>query len=256
MFSGRDFATKIPQVTPNQNGFFHTVLTAYNAHHALVVRPDDVWLAILAQFSLFVTANAELLCASFVEHEGTRELSIFEEGDRTDVDFSKMALWMADLVDKHVADPTLRAWALPAFTTTTATDTTASAVLLLATVKKYFGYDFRCKTGCGIPRVTLAGEKRDWVEILARLEKLKEYGLTTTAWYHLLRPVVARFVEAFDAPASAENVDFWGRVVHHHKGSGENYYTGWINAFNVFSKRGAWIGPKLDNVRIPPLNSL
>ncbi|KAJ7501637.1 hypothetical protein B0H11DRAFT_2224514 [Mycena galericulata] len=45
-----------------------------------------------------------------------------------------------------------------------------------------------------------------------RLEKLREYGLETIAWYHLLHPVLVRFVAAFDSPESAENADFWGRV--------------------------------------------
>ena len=34
-------------IIPRRNGFVDTIVTAYNTHHALVVRPDDVWLAIL-----------------------------------------------------------------------------------------------------------------------------------------------------------------------------------------------------------------
>ncbi|KAJ7443106.1 hypothetical protein FB451DRAFT_95138 [Mycena latifolia] len=244
--SGRDFETTHPNLLPQHNGFVHTVITAYNEHHALVIRPDDVWLAILCQFNFFVNANAELLRASFVAHEGKQELLIVAEGTRNDLDFGAMARQMADLVDKNVTDPALRAWALPAFSTTTATDTTAAAVLLMATLKEYFSYGFGgiC---CGIPRVTLDGEQSDWEDILGRLEKLKEYGVETVAWYHLLRPVIARFVAAFDAPESPENVDFWGKVAHYQRGgSGPSYYSGWINAFNVFSKKGVWLGHSLD----------
>jgi hypothetical protein len=160
-----------------------------------------------------------------------------------------MARQMAGLVDTEVTDPTLRAWALPAFTTTTKNDTTVASVLLMATLKQYFSYGFRM-TGCGIPRVTLEGEKSDWVDILGRLEKLKEYGLETIAWYHLLRPVLVRFVAAFDAPESVDNVKFWGKVVHHHGGSGTNWYSGWVNAFNAFSKTGKWLGNPLETVRL------
>lgn len=160
---------------------------------------------------------------------------------------------MADLVDKNVSDPTLRAWALPAFTTTTANDTTVASILLMATLKQYFSYGFS-KTGCGIPRVTLEGEKSDWVDILGRVEKLKEYGLETIAWYHLLRPVLARFVTAFDAPDSVDNNKFWRKVVHHHGGSGTNWYSGWMNAFNAFSKMGKWLGNPLESVRLVHLS--
>ncbi|KAG2049580.1 hypothetical protein BDR06DRAFT_975080 [Suillus hirtellus] len=38
---------------PKPNEFVHTVLEAYNNHRALTLRPDDVWTAILIQFSFF-----------------------------------------------------------------------------------------------------------------------------------------------------------------------------------------------------------
>ncbi|KAF7341366.1 hypothetical protein MVEN_01873100 [Mycena venus] len=251
--SGRDLTAKMSNVYPDNkgNGFVNTVITAYNGHHALVIRPDDVWLAILSQFNFFVNANAELLRASFVAHEGQRELVIWaeEEGSRYDVDFARMARQMVNLIDKNVVDPTLREWVMPDFTTTTTNDITVAAALTMATLKQYFSYGFGILC-CGIPRVTLEGDRSDWVNILQRLEKLKEYGLETIAWYHLLRPVISRFVAAFDEPASDENVDFWQRVAHLTKQfSGPSYYSGWINAFNVFSKEGTWIGHRLDKTK-------
>ncbi|KAF7338896.1 hypothetical protein MSAN_02212800 [Mycena sanguinolenta] len=242
---GRDFAARFPNLVPDRNGFVNTVIAAYNQHHALVIRPDDVWLAILCQFNFFVNANAELLRASFVAHEGQRELVIEEEGTRNTVDFGDMSRQMAGLLEKNVVDPTLREWAIPNFTTTTEHDKTVGAVLMMATLKQYFTYVFDC-TCCGIPRITLEGEKADWANILERLEKLKEYGIETTAWYHLLHPIISRFVAAFDDPNSAANADFWNKVVHFESlGSGPDYYTGWINAFGVFSEQGNWLGYEL-----------
>jgi hypothetical protein len=251
--SGRNIGAKLPNLIPNQNGFVGTLLEAYTQDRALVIRPDDVWLAILSQFNFFVSARAELLRANFVAHDGTRELRVVvvdELATRHNVNFGELARQMADLVEKNVVDPSLRAWATPAFTTTTPNDTTVSAVLLMATLKKYFTYRI-VLYGCGIPQVTLEGERSDWLNILGRLEKLKEYGLETTAWYHLLRPVITRFVAAFDEPTSPSNVDFWQRVAHFQPGgSGRgNHYTGWITAFTVFSKEGRWLGHPLDVVR-------
>ncbi|KAJ7336905.1 hypothetical protein DFH08DRAFT_1082932 [Mycena albidolilacea] len=74
----------------------------------------------------------------------------------------------------------------------------------MATLKRYYGY-IMAMGGCGIPRVTLEGERADWVDILGRLEKLKEYGLEATAWYHLLRPVIPRLIAGFDNPTSPYN---------------------------------------------------
>ncbi|KAJ6527118.1 hypothetical protein B0H19DRAFT_969986 [Mycena capillaripes] len=235
----------MPGIVPQDNGFVWTLISAYNQHHALVIRPDDVWLTILSQFNFFVNARAELLRANFVAHEGKKELVVHASGTRYNVDFGAMAQQMVDLIDKNVVDPTLREWVIPRFTTTTANDITVSAVLLMATLKAYFSYGM--SLGCGIPQVTLEGEKTDWVDILGRLEKLKEYGIETTAWYHLLRPVIARFVAAFDAPSSSENVEFWGRIAHHHtEMSGQDEYSGWITAFTAFNVDGEWIGNGLD----------
>ncbi|KAJ7604156.1 hypothetical protein FB45DRAFT_1044189 [Roridomyces roridus] len=80
------------------NGFVHTVVEAYNHHRALVIRPDDVWLAILSQFNFFVNANAELLRANFVAHEGQRKLVVDAFGDRYSVDFGNMSRQMTDLL--------------------------------------------------------------------------------------------------------------------------------------------------------------
>jgi hypothetical protein len=157
-----------------------------------------------------------------------------------------MSREMVGLMEKNIVDPKLHEWILPNFSTTTITDTTASAVIMMATLKTYFSYEFYLT--CGIPRVTLEGEKSDWMNILGRLEKLKEYGVEAIAWYHLLHPVISHFVAAFDAPASRENINFWQWVAHYHtQDSGPSYYSGWIDAFAVFSPTGEWLGNWLDN---------
>jgi len=38
-------------IVPNPNGFVNALAAAYNQHHDLVIRPDDVWIAILSQFN-------------------------------------------------------------------------------------------------------------------------------------------------------------------------------------------------------------
>ncbi|KAJ7157537.1 hypothetical protein C8R43DRAFT_1087133 [Mycena crocata] len=217
--NGRDFEEKITNLIPNGSGFVKTVTLAYNQHHALVIRPDD------------------RLRASYVAHEGKKELVISAEGNRHTLDFGAMSRKMVGLIEKNVVDPSLRDWVMP-------NSPQPRAVLLMATLKQYFSYGFSAFR-CGIPRVTLEGDRADWVDILLRLEKLKEYGIETIAWYHLLHPVISRFVAAFDASASEENVDFWQR-------GAPSYYFGWINAFNVFSASGEWLGHQLNTCSFSP----
>ncbi|KAJ7866505.1 hypothetical protein B0H13DRAFT_2352524 [Mycena leptocephala] len=143
-----------------------------------------------APFNFYVNANAELLRASFVAHEGKQELKARTQASRHTMDFGAMSRQMVGLLAKVIIDPTLREWVMPDFSTTTLNDKTVGAIVMMSTLKAYFEYTFeQCE--CGIPR------------------KLKEYGLQTTAWYHLLVPVIKRFVAAFDSPDSAANVDFW-----------------------------------------------
>ncbi|KAF7377319.1 hypothetical protein MSAN_00152500 [Mycena sanguinolenta] len=233
------------KIVPNTNGFVNTVVSAWSQHYALVIRPDDVWLAIISQFSFYVNGNAELLRANFVAHEGKKKLTV--DGGLPP-DFALLSRQMGEMIHKNVVDPALREWILPRFSTTTITDTTIGSMLMMATMKKYFDYSMRFM--CGIPRVTLEGERQDWELMLHRLEKLKEYGLQTIAWYHLLFPVISQFVRAFDEPHSRENLDFWAKVTCDQTfGCDGDEWSGWITAFCVFSGEGYWRGPRLDTDR-------
>lgn len=63
-------------VVPGKNGFTHTVIRAWQQDLHLRIRPDDVWLAILTQFSFFVNGNAEALRPMFVAHKDRPELVV------------------------------------------------------------------------------------------------------------------------------------------------------------------------------------
>ncbi|KAF9552927.1 hypothetical protein CPC08DRAFT_714199 [Agrocybe pediades] len=216
----------LSRIDPSHNGFVNTVVDAYNTHHHLVLRPDDVWIAMLGQFKLYVNAHDRQKVEPVV---------------RATVDFENLAHQMTGLIHENVVDKDLREWILPNFSTTTKSDTITCAVLMIATPKPYLGYATRLE--CGIPSVTLEGERTDWVEILERINKLDAFGEEPTAWAKLLRPILRRFVSAFDGEP---DTDFWGKVCHHnHKGSGPVHLSGWITAFCVWSNEGIWQGPNL-----------
>ncbi|KAF8670643.1 hypothetical protein AX14_005830 [Amanita brunnescens Koide BX004] len=151
-----------------------------------------------------------------------------------------MSRQMTLLMESKIVDPDLREWIMPTFSTTSVADTTIYAIIMMASMKAYFSYGFGLT--CGIPKVTLEGTKEDWQKIASRLEKLKEYGEDATSWYHLLRPVISRFVNAYDDPNSPELRDFWNKVAHfENMGSGPTYLSGWITAFCFFSGTGSRI---------------
>ncbi|KAL8762132.1 MAG: hypothetical protein Q9184_001817 [Pyrenodesmia sp. 2 TL-2023] len=248
----------------SSNGFVHGAIRAYNGHHHLRIRPEDVWFAVLSQFSLFVNAHAEELRGLFVAHEGKKELVLTYPGNRYSVDFGRFAKEMGEQIEEKVVDPDLRRWIMPAFSTTTENDIVVASILLMGTTQKYF--DYKCYTLCGFfllpslepclgaqhaleeevltpesarPTVTLLGNKEDWELILRRLEKLKEYGEEPTQFCNLLRPVVSRFIKSFDNPTADEITGFWQRIAHYSSGgSGPSYYCGWITAFCFWNKDG------------------
>jgi hypothetical protein len=224
-------------IHPEPNGFVSTVLDAYLQHNHLVLRPEDVWFAILVQFSFYVNNHAEKLRKYFVDHAGKKKLEIWQHG----FDFRDFCVQMADLIAQNVKDPALRDWILPSFSTTTDEDKVTASIIMMGTMQKYFA--FFCGITCGIPSVTLLGERADWQEILERLPFLSKFGPEheeLALWNSVLTAVVSKFVDTFDAPDSPDVVSFWQGSVHRHVDDylEEKLITGWIQAFCFWDAGG------------------
>ncbi|KAF2266506.1 hypothetical protein CC78DRAFT_531618 [Lojkania enalia] len=224
-------------IQPSRNGLVSTVVDAYLQHNHLILRPEDVWFAILVQFSFYVNKHAEELRKYFVDFKGKRKLKI----DQPEFNIRVFCLRMTELIAENVKDPLLKEWIMPTFTTTTDTDRVTAATIMMGTMQKYFVY-FNAIT-CGIPSVTLLGEKSDWEDILERVSYLGKFGLEheeLLIWNSVLAGIVSKFVETFDAPDSLEVVKFWQGAVHHYVDDylGEKRITGWIQAFCFWNAEG------------------
>lgn len=96
---------------------------------------------------------------------------------------------------------------------------------------------------CGIPSVTLEGEQIDYIKILDRLDRLEEFGEEPKMWAAMLRPILRRFISAFDGEPDQA---FWDNVVYRDDSvCGIDYLTGWITAFSVWTASGKWQAPKV-----------
>lgn len=229
------------QVYPSRSGFANAAVDAYSGHHHFTFRPEDVWFAILSQLSMYINAHAEDLGKFFVAHEGKKKLTVYAVGTIHTVDFGALAKSMSDLIGDNVVDPELKPWIMPAFSTTTETDQVVAAVMMMGSMQRYFSYGATML--CGIPSVTLLGINQDWEEILQRLEKLPLLGDEPTQFYHLLKPVLTRFVRSFDAPDAPEIINFWRKIAHESGGSGPTYLSGWITAFLFWDENGECLYP-------------
>lgn len=243
----RQVATKIlassfdttKRVYPKQNGFVHTALDAYNRHYNLIIRPDDVWISIITLFSFFVNANAETLRSRFVAHDGKKNLILWCPPWRLeDYNYDLVAKGMTELLKEELIDKDFKDWILPGFSTTTQVDRTVCAITMMSSMKEY--YNFIAISLCGIPSVTLDGTAEDWLDIKKRLDKLDEFGEDTQLWASLLRPVISKFIAAFDGEVDDQ---FWGHIASPiYGGSGSPTLGGWLTAFCAFTDKGKFIG--------------
>ena len=127
------------------------------------------------------------------------------------------------------------------FSTTTPTDKVVYSVLLMGSMKCYFG--FKTELCCGLPEVTLQGDEKDWSEIERRAERLCEFDNAEghmKKWYKMLRPILKNFTESVKGNP---DIEWWSRVCNKvGNGSGPRYLSGWITAFCVFNDRLKWVG--------------
>ncbi|KAH0541573.1 hypothetical protein FGG08_003985 [Glutinoglossum americanum] len=246
---------KIHSLIPSRSGFVSTVMQAYNGHHNLVVRPDDVWLTILARFNLYVNQNVEELRSKFVSHGGEKVVAITKrDGTRYSYNWGMLSQDLTEEMDKYLADKSLKSWILPNFTTTMETDRAVASALMLSTFKGYFKYGVIFS--CGIPSVTLMGTRTDWESLLHRVRSLHRFDVASSwfrkqgigfyereaqsgqhklmsQWQHRLEAVLKRFVAMFDG---SEHEEFWSHVFTEKRygSGGQRSLSGWITALATY----------------------
>ncbi|KAJ6179402.1 hypothetical protein N7519_009863 [Penicillium mononematosum] len=159
------------------------------------------------------------------------------------VDFGELALEMTKLMEEHVMDPDLRSWIMPAFSTTTASDEAVAAIVMMGSMQKYFKYQFTLR--CGIPSVTLLGEREYWALMVTKLARLAQLGDEPARFAQLLRPVLNNFVASFDNPGASDVLSFWSKCADRRGGgSGPTYLTGWISVFCFWGEDGKLLYPE------------
>jgi len=233
--------TKKPTLIPYGNGFVDGILRAFQQDLHLVLRPDDVWLAIVTQFSFYVNGHAEELRGSFVPHEGKEVLVIDMTPDpiRT-VDVGLFARKMVDLMADYLVEPDVAEWLVPTFSTTTDDDRSVSAMIMMSTMKAYFEYVIMI--GCGFPSVTLEGERGDWADLRERVRRFARYGAEPAEWSTYLGKTLDYMVASFDRPEHVDIEEFWMRAAHSvgSEGSGRGVISlsGWLTAFCFWNEEG------------------
>ncbi|KAM0262999.1 hypothetical protein ACHAQJ_001377 [Trichoderma viride] len=242
MSSFADFGTDDDGVFPNGTVFpssdslVRGAIEAWGQHQSLILRPDEIWFEILAQLNFYMTAHAEDIRHLFVDFDGKEEIKVWR------LSWHDVIAAFAGEIQQRVKTDWLLDWIMPGFSTTDDNDGLTATVLMMGLMQHYF--EFSGGIICGLPEVTLLGERDDWVKLLGKLDRLKEWGEEPADYAERLRPILKRFVDTWDDPECDETKDFWKNIVRSQRlfscGAGPPDYSisGWITGFLHWNVEG------------------
>ncbi len=232
-------------------GFIRSVIKAWYNHHHLIIRPDDIWMALLVQFSFYInhTDRKEKLRHLFVNHKDQKELNVhIYQMDSDQMDSDQIALEFTEKMKSDLKDPLLYDWAIPQFSTTTNHDQAVYAMVLMNSMKTYFKYIVDSSI-CGIPLVTVEGNENDWKSIKERIIQMKTYDCgdqIIIKWVdHYLLDIADQLILTAQGKP---NKEWWKQICNAtpHDDGGctrkekSGFLNGWITCFCVFDKEGNW----------------
>ncbi|RBA08941.1 hypothetical protein FPRO05_07221 [Fusarium proliferatum] len=225
-------------VFPSSDGFVRGAVEAWAKHEHLILRPDEVWFEVLAQMNVYMSTHSEALRHLFVDHSGREKITV--EGFSWD---GIIGAFRGE-IQSRVKTGWLLDWIKPGFSTSTAQDDVTATVLMMGLMQHFFEYEGMMV--CGIPSVTLLGEREDWVKLGEKVEKLKEFGDEAAGFAERLRPIMKRFVSSWgvDGEGDGETRLFWEQIVRAKKkwscgeGASEWDVSGWITGFMHWDRDG------------------
>ncbi|KAN0019407.1 hypothetical protein ACTFIU_002615 [Dictyostelium citrinum] len=242
------------------NSFIYSAWEAYNYHYHLVIRPENIWMAILSQFSFYINKHQKQLRNKFVDfnQDDNNEKKILQvytdypilevdgssgssSSSNSKIQFEKLINDMVNEICKNIKDPSIRDWIIPSFSTTTQSDKIIFSSVLMSTLKKDFIYRYGCK--CGLPKVTLLGTVDDWIQLKERSLKLKEFNISNNEnlmnkWLdNYLLEILDNFIESSNGKP---NKTWWNQIIDFREQSGSSVLSGWLSAFCLFQDDGTF----------------
>lgn len=203
------FDTPPPKIIANTQGFAGAMIYAYQNDLNIVLRPDDVWLAILTQFSFYVNKHAEELRSKIAGYDGEKPLEIDMRHDLNDKSLRTLANRIINTVSKDVITTKFASSLLPSFSTTDETDRWVATIAILGSLKHYLE---DVPTGnCGLANIRLEGRVSDWKSICDRVKTLgkEDYGEEVKEWAGYLVIVCQYFLASMEKRNLHEIHAFW-----------------------------------------------
>lgn len=231
-----------------QNAFINCVITCFDNHLPLTLRPQHFWLLILQGVASHVEANPEELREKFVNFEGKVDLEMDVTGEAArgfmPHDWEKAVFEFNQMIASKVKSGVYEAISCgSSFSNTLPVEQVASGMTVMDLCKSYFNY--KMFTRCGFPKITLQGKLKDWEALYKKARNLvTRFCLPSfsASWWPTLHSVLSRFCLTYQRvklgeALGAELVRFWEGFakIDGTKGSGgSTWVSGWINAFFPF----------------------
>jgi len=242
--------TKI--VSVGSNSFLEACMTSFAQHLPLGLSPDHIWTLITYAFAKHVDKHAEELRSNFVAHEGKKTLEVrtpdtFQLSERNNPDTgSTDKEWEAFVfpefskqIKTHIGEDT-HSLLTGDFSTSTPASTACSEIVLMSAMKNYF--DYRMRTACGIPNITLLGTEEDWVALRSRTESLGKLMKEefSSHWLPLVLPLLDEFVASYRGNV---NHGFWQSMVKLRNTGGfsgaHDFVSGWVQILFPYLGNGS-----------------
>jgi hypothetical protein len=175
------------------NGLLNTFLTAYNNHKTLILRPDDIHIALQFIYTTIVNNNSEEMRHLFVDHKGKKNLISITDGDP---DFHFFAQDFREQMQNNIKVPEFIDMLNTTYSTTTPLISSVSNMLAMDTLKAYFS--FTCVCSCGIPAVQMEGSIEDWEILFQKYHDSKKFftGIQkkVDVWYSKMDSLIDMFL--------------------------------------------------------------
>lgn len=231
------------------NGLLGTMFMSYSEHIPLLLRPDDLWIAILVNFGRYVFNHAEQVRDMFVNHQDKKELKVLVKSPyleyTTEEQWNNFVGLMVEQIQQNTKSNVVQ-WMTPDFSTTTPRDRMVSNLAIMSTMREYF--EMRFELSCGLSELTLAGTLDDWKQLYNKASLLNTFKVAEfDAWRALLLPVLQEFINAYQYQV---NEDFWQKMcTSTRRGSGsQQKLRGWFLVFTPFNDEGKYLLNPLETV--------
>src|SRR3989338_237673 len=212
-----------------QSLFYNTLLTAYNPHHSVCLRPEVLWQLIVHEVGTYVQQNADA-CAHFFtdkpDEQQKLEVMMFP-GDA----WEQVILRFRPIFDERIDAKVLNAF-LPKFSTTDQEAEVATLLTFMDAASKWYSYG--ALYFCGFPKILVACTVKDWKLLLASATVLSTMFEGLRYYFADLVGVVRTIVMTLER--GDIDSEFWGSMFRYHSNSCPPILDGWLSAFIAFRR--------------------